>query len=498
MQLGLINFLLGIPQGTAGAPGQAGQGSDLFAMLLGDANAQGGGQGGYGALLGKGVNVNALLGQEVDLENLAALNADGAAKLAELLGKEITAGDAKALLAQMEMLGQQPGAHGEAFDQLKESLEAIEAGGEPQKVAELLEQLPVIEGMDSPVERAPVMQRVLSWMQRAFDKSKESPEAVAGVENASDAPGAMLQSLQASMFPAGDTPQEAQGAGEAGDAQTQTVIVPLAAQHLAVVPEWVRKLGQEDTSNPALDEAIAPLALEEDNALPEVNLPKVGAPEKAAPQAAAKEQAAVPNFADQLRPLTASMSDEQAVNAPTTETHQIGGVAGAHAVGASHSTSGHAPTSSTAANPYMHANAPAEQVEVAITQMKEQGLNKITLQLDPVELGRVEVRMEITHDGRTQLSFMVDKPETLEALSRDARALERSLQEAGVKADAGNMQFNLRQQPQFAGDGNSQGGQGHEGREASNDNQKPDVLSSAAGVTKHFTIQVREGLDIHA
>ena len=37
-----------------------------------------------------------------------------------------------------------------------------------------------------------------------------------------------------------------------------------------------------------------------------------------------------------------------------------------------------------------------------------------------------------------------DRPETLEALQRDARGLERALQDAGLRTDSNSLSFNLR------------------------------------------------------
>ncbi len=95
---------------------------------------------------------------------------------------------------------------------------------------------------------------------------------------------------------------------------------------------------------------------------------------------------------------------------------------------------------------FAYRSAVVEQVHVGITRMKHADLDRITLQLEPADLGRVDVRMDVRSDGSTQVVFTAERSETLDMLQRDARGLERTLQEAGVKADAGSMEFNLRQQ----------------------------------------------------
>lgn len=113
---------------------------------------------------------------------------------------------------------------------------------------------------------------------------------------------------------------------------------------------------------------------------------------------------------------------------------------------------------------HLHRDAVLEQVQVAITRARGVDSDRITIQLNPADLGRVEVSLDVRQDGTTQLNITADKRETLDLLQRDARSLERSLQDAGVKADAGSMEFNLRQGSQQAafggnGEGAYQGGQ---------------------------------------
>ena len=144
-----------------------------------------------------------------------------------------------------------------------------------------------------------------------------------------------------------------------------------------------------------------------------------------------------------------------------------------------------------------------EQVHVAVSRAAKNGIQDVTIQLDPVDLGRVEVKMHTGADGQTQIAFMVDKPSTLDSLARSAHGLERSLQEAGVKTDAGNMQFNLRQQPQSA-DTNA-GGNGN--RQSFNQTVNEDAVASvgttstaaiSAIATRNYTLNIRDGLDIRA
>jgi flagellar hook-length control protein FliK len=73
-----------------------------------------------------------------------------------------------------------------------------------------------------------------------------------------------------------------------------------------------------------------------------------------------------------------------------------------------------------------------------------QGQSRFEIRLDPPELGRVDVRIEVDSDGRVHSRLMVEKSETLDLLKADQRALERALHEAGFKSDQNTLSFSLR------------------------------------------------------
>jgi flagellar hook-length control protein FliK len=85
-----------------------------------------------------------------------------------------------------------------------------------------------------------------------------------------------------------------------------------------------------------------------------------------------------------------------------------------------------------------------EQIKVNITRAAKAGLDRVTIQLRPEELGRIEIKLEMSQDGRVSAAITADNPATLDLLQREARGLERALQDAGLRADADNLEFNLR------------------------------------------------------
>ena len=98
----------------------------------------------------------------------------------------------------------------------------------------------------------------------------------------------------------------------------------------------------------------------------------------------------------------------------------------------------------------------ASQVGMQITRAVNAGENEFSLKLNPPELGRVEARLEFTADRGVRATIFAENRETLNLLQRDAHVLEKALNDAGVRADAGSLSFSLKQQ-------------GGDGAESSND-----------------------------
>lgn len=87
---------------------------------------------------------------------------------------------------------------------------------------------------------------------------------------------------------------------------------------------------------------------------------------------------------------------------------------------------------------------PHEQVALHVKKAVAEGKDMIVIRLNPVELGRIEVKLEIGADGTMRAAFAAERSQTLDALKNDSRQLERALQEAGLKPDAGGLNFSLR------------------------------------------------------
>lgn len=91
------------------------------------------------------------------------------------------------------------------------------------------------------------------------------------------------------------------------------------------------------------------------------------------------------------------------------------------------------------------AAAVVEQVAIKLHQQAQSGLDQLTIQLRPADLGRVDVRLQF-HDGGVTGTIVADSQATLDLLQKDQRSLERALQESGLRTEPGALSFALRDQ----------------------------------------------------
>ncbi|MHA1166010.1 MAG: flagellar hook-length control protein FliK, partial [Alphaproteobacteria bacterium] len=89
---------------------------------------------------------------------------------------------------------------------------------------------------------------------------------------------------------------------------------------------------------------------------------------------------------------------------------------------------------------------PVSALAVHIAAQANNGARRFDIRLDPPELGRIEVRLNISRDGQVMTHLVVERAETLDLLQRDARQLERALQDAGLNTSKESMEFSLKDQ----------------------------------------------------
>jgi flagellar hook-length control protein FliK len=98
---------------------------------------------------------------------------------------------------------------------------------------------------------------------------------------------------------------------------------------------------------------------------------------------------------------------------------------------------------------------PVSGLAMEIAASARSGKTRFEIRLDPAELGRIDVRIDIDRHGQMTSHLTVERPETLSMLRQDANQLQRALDNAGLSTGNGGLQFSLRDQSsQGQNDGN--------------------------------------------
>jgi chemotaxis protein MotD len=98
---------------------------------------------------------------------------------------------------------------------------------------------------------------------------------------------------------------------------------------------------------------------------------------------------------------------------------------------------------------------PVSGLAMEIAASVNSGKTRFEIRLDPAELGRIDVRIDVDRHGQVTSHLTVDRPETLSMLRQDANQLQRALDNAGLSTGNSGLQFSLRDQSsQGQNDGN--------------------------------------------
>lgn len=99
------------------------------------------------------------------------------------------------------------------------------------------------------------------------------------------------------------------------------------------------------------------------------------------------------------------------------------------------------------------------------------------MRLDPPELGKVEVRLEVSRDHKVTAVVTADNPSALAELARNARDLQQALQSAGLELSDSGLSFDLKQQRESRADADSGDGFGR-GARGDDETQTPAPTSA--------------------
>jgi flagellar hook-length control protein FliK len=116
-----------------------------------------------------------------------------------------------------------------------------------------------------------------------------------------------------------------------------------------------------------------------------------------------------------------------------------------------------AATSMTPSATSTTAAVPVAGLAVAIAARAQSGSNQFDIRLDPPELGRIDVRLDVDGSGQVTTHMTAERSDTLQLLQSQQPQIEQALQDAGLKTADNGLQFTLRDQS-FSGQNNNGSG----------------------------------------
>jgi flagellar hook-length control protein FliK len=143
---------------------------------------------------------------------------------------------------------------------------------------------------------------------------------------------------------------------------------------------------------------------------------------------------------------------------------------------------------------------PLGSVPVEIGLKSLAGINQFEIRLAPEDLGRIDVKLHIDGEGKVKAHLVVDRPETLAFLQRDAAQLQQTLEQAGLKTQDNGLAMSLRNSPSDPGFGQNRGGTGDDssGRPGRPSNgRQAEAADSIAAPSRRLLWPRATGIDLH-
>lgn len=163
------------------------------------------------------------------------------------------------------------------------------------------------------------------------------------------------------------------------------------------------------------------------------------------------------------------------------------------AVPSPHDTPAAAPATAT----HAASITPAAQLVPALVSLggaAPAGTTRLTVRLDPAELGRVQVRIDRQKDAPATVQVIVERPETLTLMLRDQTHLQQALDRAGVATTGGGLSFHLGSQAPSTAEGEPQ----DRGAQTSAARAATGAFLSPAHTSATTPVRLRAGIDITA
>ncbi|MEM8987860.1 MAG: flagellar hook-length control protein FliK [Pseudomonadota bacterium] len=126
--------------------------------------------------------------------------------------------------------------------------------------------------------------------------------------------------------------------------------------------------------------------------------------------------------------------------------------------------------------------AAAQDFAALVRRNVDNGASRFEIRLDPPELGRIDVKLDIDAQGRASAHLSFERTDALDMMSRDARALEKALADAGFDMKDGALAFEMKDRRGGEAE-NEQAAQTEAESDANSDTpDTPQILAGRSGV----------------
>jgi flagellar hook-length control protein FliK len=320
---------------------------------------------------------------------------------------------------------------------------------------------------------------LLAEIQAAFDAGKDPDPALLEQLDAALAALGLAETPPAPAAPtteaAADNPLDHLGAvlnrivqrftDNGKDVPTKLAEIATALTNPTLAPAIAAKLGVEAGAAIAAElaklspEAPKPTPAAQQFALPALKAPVILAPEEKPAKAPPRAEAADPEI--RLKPAAQPDTPRPVDPAPKTPpavaqtTHQPEPQQQQQQTQSPQLLAIHtAPATIRAIHAAYQTQSMPQQINIPqlafdIVRHVQAGQSRFEIRLDPPELGRIDVKLDIDTGGAINARLTVERSETLDLLQRDQRQLERALQQAGLDAGKTSLEFSLKQQNPF-------------------------------------------------
>jgi flagellar hook-length control protein FliK len=315
----------------------------------------------------------------------------------------------------------------------------------------------------------------------AAPSSANGPSAADGgsaeVENAK-APAARPASDGRDGTAADGVAEKPEPSASADSAPAPEIVLPAPSAIQAIQPTAAQPPVATTAATPSASATAEPTAAIQGR-------PEAGRPGQveAGPKIVGADEAAGARAAPEAAGGPAPRADRDAVQnllAPATGARATETAAPAHAAAPTRAADTTAPT-------------PLRAVPIEVGLKALEGTSRFDIRLDPVELGRIDVRLDIDQDTkRVKAHLIVDRPETLQLLQRDAGLVEQAIAQAGLTPSPDGLGLTLRDP------GGGQGGAQDGGRQSDQPGRHHTTETKAedAAPAARMTVRAASGLDI--